>query len=114
MKFAILKEFRGGSVEEYLRNAFTAVLRELATGLTQLDFADNFRSFIVENQILPAGISTQIRNGLRNGEIPRWRLILRQSGGGAVIDGTETWDADFVSLLNTGGTDATVTAVFFR
>lgn len=114
VKFSILKEFRGGSVEEYLRNAFTSVLRNLQEGLIQLDFRENFRSFVVEGQLLPAGVSTQIRNTMGKNEVPRWFLILRQSGGGAVTDGTETWDKDFVSLLNTGGTDATVTAIFFR
>jgi len=113
MRFFILKEFRGGSVEEYLRNAFTSVLRNLQSGLSQMDFLENFRSFEVDVS-LPAGVEVEIPNRLGDGEIPRSRLITRQEGGAAVIDGPTAWSNDFVYLLNVGPGDATVTAIFFR
>lgn len=114
MRFFILKEFRGGSVEEYLRNAFTSVLRNLQTGLSQLDFLENFKSFEIRDFALPSGAEVQTPNRLGNGEIPRTRLIVRQTGGGAIVDGDTAWSSDFVYLKNTGGTAATATIIFFR
>jgi hypothetical protein len=114
MRFFILKEFRGGNVEEYLRNAFTSVLRNLQAGLSQLDFADNFASFVAEDVIIPAGGELAIRNFLDATEVPRWRVILNQVGGGVITDGPTAWDSDFVYLSNAGGADATVSVAFFR
>ena len=114
MRFFILKEFRGGSVEEYLRNSFTSVLRNLQTGLSQLDFLENFKSFQVENLALASGVEVSTENRLGSGEIPRTRLIVKQDGGGAIIDGDTAWTNDFVYLKNTGATAATATIIFFR
>lgn len=114
MRFFILKEFRGGSVEEYLRNAFTSVLRNLQTGLSQLEFLENFRTFQETDLSLPAGTEVAIPNRLDSGETPRSRLIVRQSGGGAIVDGDTEWNSGFVYMKNTGGTAATATIIFFR
>ena len=114
MRFFIMKEFRGGDPAEYLRNSFTSVLRNLHSGLSQLTFAENFKSFTVQDLVIAAGATEEIRNDLGNTEVPSLRLILRQSGGGAIIDGVTAWSSEFVYLTNTGGTDATVTAIFFR
>lgn len=114
MRFFILKEFRGGSVEEYLRNAFTSVLRNLQSGLSQLDFLENFKSFVVEDLTLPAGTEVQIPNRLGNNEVPRWRLILRQAGGESILDGDTPWDSEFVYLKNIGASSGTATIIFFR
>jgi hypothetical protein len=114
MRFFILKEFRGGKVEEYLRNTFTSVLRNLQTGLSQLDFLENFRTFQVEDLVLVAGTEAEIPNRLGDGETPRFRSIVRQSGGTTITDGDTAWDTDFVYLKNIGPGDAVVTVIFFR
>jgi hypothetical protein len=114
MRFFILKEFRGGSVEEYLRNAFTSVLRNLQTGLSQLTFDENFSNFLEEDLIVPAGAEITIANRLDNKVIPRFRMITRQTGGGHILDGDTPWTNDFVYLKNLGASDATITVFFFR
>ena len=96
---------------EYLQRALSQSLREIQTGLQNLTFGDNFRSFEA-SVVIPAGdLNFRIQNRL--GVIPSKRLIVR-SNSNQVVDGTSPWAADYVYLGNPGGTDATVTVVFLR
>ena len=76
--------------------------------------AQDFRTFQVEDLALPAGTEVEIPNRLDNGEIPRRRLVVRQAGGGAIIDGDTDWGSKFVYMKNTGASSATATIIFFR
>jgi len=96
---------------EYLQRALSQSLREIQTGLQNLTFGDNFRSFEV-SVVIPAG-NTDFRIQNRIGVTPSKRIIVR-SNSNQVVDGTSPWDAEYVYLGNPGGTDATVTVVFLR
>lgn len=120
MKFGAFKEFRQAistaieDVVSYLNTDQTKMIRELNIGLTRLSFADNFECFIEETTIA-AGVEVSIRNGLRSGQIPRYKIILRSDAGGRdVVDGDSEWNSNYVSLKNIGASSATVTVAFFR
>ncbi len=120
MKFSSFKEFRGSlaaspqDVIDYLNIDLTKIIRELNIGLTRLTFDDNFESFVTTVTIA-AGAEIAIRNGLKNGAVPRYRVILRGDAGSKdVVDGDAEWNRDFVSLQNVGASPATLTVAFIR
>lgn len=86
-------------------------LKDLEIGLKKLDFINNFSGFKAIVTI-PATSEVAIKNQM--GIIPSQRLIVRQAGGGAIIDGTTTWTLNNVYLYNTGATSAEVTVIFLE
>ena len=115
MKFGGFKQFTGDlkdSVTRYLGITLKENLRDLDVGLRRLSFDDNFESFKAESLEIAAGAEARIVNQFNL--IPSGFLVLRQSGGGLITDGPTAWSTDFVYLTNTGGTTATITAVFLR
>lgn len=120
MKFASFKEFRQAvantleDVVAYLNTDHTKMIRELNVGLSKMSLVDNFDSFVT-TETIPAGTEVQIRNGLRNGQVPTYRIILRGDAGSVdVVDGDTAWNTNFVSLKNVGASPATVTVLFLR
>lgn len=118
MKFASFKEFRQAvsntleDVISYLNTDHTKMIRELNVGLSKLNLVDNFDSFVV-TETIPATTEVQIRNGLRNGLVPTYKIILRTNSPD-VVDGDTAWNTNFVTLKNTGASSATVTVLFLR
>jgi len=88
-------------------------MMELVFGLTQLTFNDNFAGFTLEDQEIGAGEEVQIINRLPMSKVPKYYLILSQTGAGQVTKGTSTWTGDYVYLINNGGSAVTVTVIFF-
>lgn len=119
MKFFGFKEFRQiikptlESIAYYLTVDLTTSMRELANGLTKLNFRDNFESFEVEVSIA-AGAELEIRNELV-GVIPSERLIVRGNDGSQnIVDGDTEWTLNFVYLKNVGATTAEAKIIFFK
>lgn len=121
VRFQNFKEFREvlnlqtlDRVITYLSTDLARTLRDLASGLQKLTFADNFDCFVVSVTIA-AGTELAIRNQFRGGTIPASRLIVRaDTGGRDIVDGPTPWDEHFVYLKNIGGATGTATVVFFR
>lgn len=123
MKFTQFREYRDTdssgldktkSIVDYLVVDMPRWLKDLALGLTKLSFNDNFESFTVSVTI-NAGQELAIRNGLRTGNIPNQRIIVRGGPGSeSVVDGLQSWNSDFVYLKNVGLSAVTVTVVFLR
>lgn len=96
---------------ESLQN-LPSLLKELAVGLRNLSFSENFDSFEVEVTIT-ANTEKQIRNRLT--AIPKKYIIVRKSNGSEVADGPTEWTSDFLYLKNYDTTnDTTITVVFLR
>lgn len=95
---------------ERLRD-FAKLTRELAVGLRDLTFADNFRSF--EKVVtIAATTEEQIRNELSF--IPTRYIIVSQEGNGLITKGTTEWSSNFLYLYNNGAASVTATVIFFR
>lgn len=118
MKFSF-KEFREvlaeaseKTVTNYLQYDLAKALRDLASGLRRLTFAENFESFEVTTTIA-GSTEVRIRNELRT-KIPTGKLIIRGgTNSHLVTDGDEEWDFNYVTLKNSHASALTVTVVFF-
>lgn len=73
---------------------------------------ENMQGQVIENIAMPAGASVVIGHSLK--VTPKYRIILRQLGGGAIIDGDTEWTDKLVSLKNDGGVDATISIFLIR
>lgn len=111
MRVGNLKKYFGGDPKDYL-GRLPYIFTLLETAFRKIAFKDNFEGFVVEGVRLPAGTETAIRN--QSSFVPTQRVILRQKGGGAIIDGDRTWTDQTVYLQNTGTDEAIVTVLFTR
>lgn len=113
MEFRNLPPLRmGENIETYLSSVLKTWALDLVDGLHKLALTENLESFEVTVTI-PAGTEERITNELDNA-IPSGRFFIRHSGDPDVIDGDTEWDTDFVYLKNSGSSEATITAVFFK
>lgn len=93
-------------------NKLPQELKDLEVGLKGLDFINNFKSFKAQVTI-PATSEVKIKN-LLSPIIPSMRLIVRQTNGGAIIDGFTAWSEENVYLYNTGAEATNVTVIFLE
>lgn len=110
MKFRGLKSIVKIAIEKSV-NEIQLCLQDLFSGMTQLNFEDNFKSFVWTGTIL-SGAETAIGNSLDS--IPTKYLVVRNSSGMAIGDGTTPWTSSVVYLKNYGASSATITVVFMR
>ena len=61
---------------------------------------------------IPATTNLKIRHNLK--VTPKYRLILRQEGGGAILDINTEWNKDYVTLRNSGATATIITVALFK
>lgn len=91
---------------------------ELSAGLKRLTFVENFDSFAVDDITIAYQTATpadyKIRNQL-DPIIPRYMMIVKQTGNALVTAGDTAWSSDFVYLKNHSTTiDAVVSVIFFK
>lgn len=88
------------------------LVKELAIGIVDLNFADNFVSFEKE-LVISATSEARIRNELQS--IPKKYIITSQMGNGLVTkSSTTSWDSDYLYLYNNGSNEVTITVVFIK
>lgn len=103
----------GGFTREFTKEAFGQLVDILSTGLAKLTIDDNIDCQVVERVTIPAGTEVNVPHSLK--AIPKYRTIVRQIGGGLIIDGdVNNWTTSNIFLKNTGGTDAIVTVIIYR
>jgi hypothetical protein len=101
---------RGDDVGAYLDGPHRENLQELNLVFKNLNFPENFKSFVWEGSIA-AGTTEAIPNLLKP-QIPSSRIILR-SDRPEVCDALTKWSQDYVYVRNTGGTNATNVKIVF-
>ncbi len=87
----------------------------LVNGLYQLDFKNNFQSFLVKDQLIDAGATVKISNGFRDripGLVPSCRIIVKQTGDGVVTDGI--WTSEYCELINNGAVQIKISVIFLK
>ena len=85
--------------------------RQLAVGLRNLTFTDNFDSFEVELEI---SATTEIRVQNQLNLMPTRYILVSQTGNGLVTKGTTEWTDSFLYLYNNGAVTTTVTIIFLK
>lgn len=82
------------------------LVKELATGLRQLTFADNFQSFQVVTDLAAGEEKATIRNQLK--AVPNSYIIEYQTGNGLVTAGNTPWNKNYISFKNHGSVAVSV------
>ena len=92
---------------EQLRD-LKSLVKELANGLMNLTFGDNFNSF---EQVVEIAATTElsVRNQLT--KIPERYIIVSQTGNGLITKGTTDWTKDFIYFYNNGAVTVTATII---
>jgi len=85
--------------------------KELAIGLSKLDFTNNFQSFETTVEIA-ATTEAKIDNELAF--IPTRYIVVSQTDGGLITKGTTSWTNQSLYLYNNGASTATITVIFFK
>jgi hypothetical protein len=114
MIFKESRKFLGKTIDDvlkYMSIDFNNFIKDLFVGITKLDFASNFDQFTV-NITVATGAEAKIINRLSR--IPSGYIVLKNSTGMAIADGTTAWSKDFVYVRNIGGVDTNLTIMFVR
>ena len=85
--------------------------RQLAVGLRDLTFADNFASTEIAVTIA-AGVESRIRHSLQ--VVPTRYIIVNQEGNGLVTNGSTANTTNHLYLLNNGAVSVTITVVILK
>lgn len=86
------------------------LIKELAVGLRNLDFVNNFTSFVISD-IINNNSTIIVRNNLNSTDL-RY-LITSNDGDGTISKGT-TWNNNYISFKNNGTINANVEIIVFR
>lgn len=86
------------------------VVKELAVGLRNLTFGDNFQSFELD-LVIPASGTVSTRNQLT---IQPSRYIIVSNDGDSSINRTTPWNESYISFKNNGSVEATVKIIVLR
>jgi hypothetical protein len=71
-----------------------------------ISLRSNFNCYVAENVVLAAGTTVKIQHFL--GVVPKWRIILRQTGNGVITDVNDSpsdWNDKIISLKNNGAVE---------
>lgn len=109
MKFRTFTRYFGASGP--LADLYNRLVDELNTGLRKLKFTENHECFQAEATIA-ATSDQKISHTL--GVIPTGRIIYKQVGGGAIVDGDSDWTENEIYLKNTGATSAQIIVLIFK
>lgn len=96
---------------EAIKN-FHNLVKELALGLRDITFTDNFRSFEWSGTLSASVTNYPIKHSLT--VTPTKYIIVHQTGNAVITAGSTAWDSNFVYMTNNTATDAVVTIIFFR
>jgi hypothetical protein len=111
------------SLKAQPRKALTTDPEELKTRLNDLVDAvvfqtgnaaleATFNSYVAKDVLIGAGVTLAIQHFL--GVIPKWRIILRQTGNGVITDVSSDWNTRSISLKNNGTEDVIISVLIVR
>jgi hypothetical protein len=110
--FKKFREFRAiNNTLKYLEIDLALNFKDLFNGLRHLNFDENFVSFKITVTV-PGSSELAIRNQLDS--IPSGKIILKDNGTNAIVDGVSPWNKDFVYLQNLSASPKTVTVLFLQ
>lgn len=95
---------------EQLRD-IKSLVKELANGLMNLTFAQNFNSFeqVVE---ITATTELSVRNQLT--KVPERYIVVSQTGNGLITKGSTEWTKDYITFYNNGSVTVTATILILE
>jgi hypothetical protein len=112
MRFRGFREFVSGKVDYFVKNDLSSCMKDLFVGLKRLSFEDNFESFQVTLKF-EAGVSDVILDNQLSGVPSKW-IVVRVTSGYVVLSDGPIWNAEKLSLRNSGASSGTATVLFMR
>ena len=97
-------------LEEFLKSYYNEMVDTVVFNLKSLSFRNNFQSQVFDKIEIPATSTIKVYHGL--GVAPLYRLILGNTGNGAITDGEFT--DRYIELRNRGSVAAIVKLVIFK
>jgi hypothetical protein len=79
---------------------------------SSISIESNFNGFIAKDVTIALGSVVKIQHFL--GVIPKWRIILRQTGNGVITDISSEWNTKTISLKNNGTDDVIISVLIAR
>jgi len=95
-------------VKERLNDLIDAFVFQSAA----ISIDSNFNGYIAKDVKIPATSSLKIQHFL--GVIPKWRILLRQTGNGVISDIPSEWDNKTITLRNNGAEEVTISVLIAR
>jgi len=92
-------------IKNFIDSAYFNTLDELHLILSNLGL-DNLNGQIV-TLTMPPGVDISIPHRLKR--VPKYRIILRKTASGEILDGSKKWTSSVVYLRNSGVVSSTVT-----
>lgn len=92
-------------------DSFRSLVRQINVFTSNIGL-NNMGGQIVDNVTIPAGSSIRIPHLLKI--TPKYRIIIKQVGGGYIVDPDEQWTDKYISLYNSGGTDAIISVLILK
>ena len=77
-----------------------------------LSIQSNFDGYVASEVTIPATSSVKIQHFL--GVIPKWRIILKQTGNGVITDIPEEWTDKVITLYNNGAVAVKISVFIAR
>lgn len=71
-----------------------------------------FGGYLAKDVVIGTGGTLAIQHFL--GVIPKWRIILRQTGNGVITDVSSDWNTRSISLKNNGTEDVIISVLIVR
>lgn len=99
----------GELIREFSEDSYGRLVDLLNTGLNRLTLGENMSGQIVE-VTFSAGIEAEIPHSLK--EVPKYRIIVRQSGAETIEDGITEWTDRYIYL--TCAVDTTAKILIMR
>ena len=94
-------------IKKFTEDSYLTMLDELHLILDNLGL-DNLNGQIVTLTI-PSGSEVAINHRLKR--TPKYRIILKKSAEGEIIDGAKEWTSNLIYLKNSGLTSNTITVL---
>ena len=86
----------GELIREFTDDSYGRLVDLLNTGMTKLTLGENLSGEVVE-VVLPAdGTEVEIPHSLKT--VPKYRIIVGQSGCGIIVDGVKEWTERYIYL----------------
>lgn len=95
-------------IKERLNDLIDAFIFQSAA----ISIDSNFNGYIARDVTIAAGDTVKIQHFL--GVIPKWRIILRQTGNGVVSDIPLEWNIKTISLKNNGAETVVISVLIAR
>lgn len=99
-----------GDAQQFVSRYFNNLIEELNNTLQNLSLGRNFNGQVFENIEISATSTLRIYHKM--GIEPKYKLVLKQSGGGLITDGT--FSEKYVELYNSGASAATITFILLK